>query len=584
MSPQEDPNQSPEKPSVASGSDVLEQNAPASSSGIDETTPRGPITGLNSPVKNSYAQSAGTFQQPGASSGASSVISSTQAGAAAPLAAPTVTASSPSPPTGQTNFASTEGNLLSNTPGGAFVGHDGPPTAAASQKFGLPENKGKRGIKSFLKKKPVIAGLAVLVLSLGFLGYWFGYHNNPSVIYSQAMSNTNKGYEKLIEYADKQSKTNYKSYSGDGKMSIKSDGSTVDGSMSFKGSGGNAAINAELDLGVAKVTFDSIWLENSDKTSDVYLKVTGLKTIGENLAAASPEIANVISKIENTWIYVDPETTKMLSGTNADEPQITSPTNKELISAAKAIGEVNQEYLFTSGDKAVMKVEKKLGKENVEGHNVYKYQVKVDDAQFAEYIKAQKAAIKSSKFYDWLKENNMDEAFESGFDSEVKAAKDGYQDYRTELWVDTDTRLIYKIRTIEAKNPNSYVDVGLDYTGGTEYPFFISGSSKNSGSQTDFRMRIILNSSSDQIKFDFKASEKGTINVSAEGDFTLKPGNESYKVEKPASAKSLSQLLNELGYGELLKQFQASGQTDATGDGDTVSGGIQARAKVGSKS
>ena len=497
--------------------------------------PPGPITGLQNPAV-----------QP-------SVINPSQP---LPPQQPANTQQPLPTPAAQSSFATAHAELSANTPSGAFVGSDGPQTPFSPQKFGFKQSS-KPGIKGTLTKKPIMALIVVAFLGLGFLGFWFGYYNNPKVVYSQAMSNTNKGYEKLVEYTKAESAKKYKSTSGTGKLNIKTSGTDINGTMDFKSSGENAQFNANIDLGIAKINADFVQVQNSKNGSDLYFKISGLKSISS--LAGSPEFEKIISKTENTWIYVDPELAKYLTSSKSTSVMLKDPSTEQIMDAAQKIGEVNKKYLFTSNKQnAVMTVQKSFGKEDVDGHSAYKYQMTINPSQASTWIKAQHDAIKSSKLYDWMKQNDFAETFDEAADNAAKSTKDANKDTAIYMWVDAKTRLIYKVRFNDPKTPDNYFDLGLDYTGGNIYPMFLAFNTKYDQDSTNIKFQLSLDSKTNQMDLNLKAASKGSSAGEFDADFKLKPGNESYKIDKPANAKSLSQLLNELGYGEYIKQLQAS--------------------------
>ena len=463
----------------------------------------------------------------------------------------------PDPVTPQpSNYATAPGNLSANTPSGAFVGSDGAQLPFTPQKFGLNQSS-KSGLKGKFGKKPIIALIVVALLGIGFVAFWFGYYNNPTVVYSQAMKNTNKGYEKLIEYAKNEDGKNYKSASGTGKLNIKTQGTNITGTMNYKSSANNSQFNAVVDLGVAKVNADVIQINNPKNGSDYYFKVSGIKSISS--LAASPEINKIVSKTENVWIYVDPELAKGLEGSDQSSASLKEPTTEQMLDAANKVGEVNKKYLFTTNnDNAVLKVEKAVGKEEVDGHTAFKYEMSVSSTQASAWIKAQFAAIKSSKLYDWMKQNDFAKTFDSAADESAKGAKLDTKNMKLDMWVDAKTRLIYKIRIADKALADSYTDIGLDYKGGSKYPLFMTLNYKYGQDTTKIKFQLTLDSDTDAMGLDLDAVSTGSSSGTFKANFDVKPGNESFKIAKPANAKSLSQLLNELGYGEAIKELQAS--------------------------
>lgn len=144
-----------------------------------------------------------------------------------------------------------------------------------------------------------------------------------------------------------------------------------------------------------------------------------------------------------------------------------------------------------------------------------------------------------------------------------------------DIWMDTGHRVVYKVRLndTEAKNPaDNYVDIGLDYKGGSSYPFFIAGSFKGdqkSDDSVNFKFVTTLDTKAHNTNFKLDVKSSGAAGGTASANFDFKPSTAAIKIEKPASAKPLSQVLSELGYGDVLSQFQAS----------SVNAGVQDTAK-----
>lgn len=135
------------------------------------------------------------------------------------------------------------------------------------------------------------------------------------------------------------------------------------------------------------------------------------------------------------------------------------------------------------------------------------------------------------------------------------------------------------VRFAEKENPvSNYIDVGLDYKGGSDFPFFIAGKSKYDNDTTDVKAVINLNTDTQTTDFtlDIKATgyDTGTFGMK----ISFKPTDQAVKIEKPANAKTLAQVLSELGYGDLLTQLQAYSAAASAGNGSSSGGGVHSRA------
>jgi len=424
-------------------------------------------------------------------------------------------------------------------------------------------------LQSRLKQPRVRAGLlGLLVLIVGAAAFYFGYYNNPSVIYSQGLSRTGKGYDKLINYVDQQSQAKYKSSTGEGSYKLNAGGTVVDGKLAFKGDGNNGEFSFDIGAAGTRVSVDARAIKASD-SADLYLKASGLKGLGS--LAGAPDFDAKLAQLDNNWVFIDHTLLESLNS-SAEKSTFSPPSRQQVLDELKAFGKVNQQYVFTGNkNKAVMKVVKHIGSEKLDGVKTEHYTVALRKDKVKQYFEAQQAALKASKLNDWLKANN----YESGADSlfkELIASTDTIKDSDTfDIWINTSHRILYKVRLTDTKNTKQFVDFGLAYKGGDEYPFFIGGSSPSGDQSTEYKLTATLNSKANSLKLGMQLNGLGLAAGSLQADFTFKPGNESVTVDKPAAAKPLPQVLSDLGYGDLLTELQAM-------SAGAASGGVSSRA------
>lgn len=442
---------------------------------------------------------------------------------------------------------------------GAFVG--GNVGAQANEKVfqpKMPDGSGPKKKRFSFKSKPVLAGIAVLILGAAFAAYYFGYKTNPSVIYSQSLSNTAKGYDKLIEYVDKESKANYKGSTGTGSFVIKSAGYSTDGKIAFKSDDKNGELSFDVGLEGTRVSFDGRLIDSETGSQDIYIKASGIKGLGGLLG--TPELDATLNSLDNQWIVIDHTLLDSLSQEAGAVPakDMLPPTSEQLLSAAQAFGKVNQEYLFsTDKDKAVLTITDKHGMETVDGHSTYHYTVALQKENVKNYIDAQKAALKASKLNAWLKANGYEEVLDSVFIGLKESANTIKPTDTFDMWADVDTRLIYKVRFADDSNAaKNFIDVGLDYKGGDDFPFFIAGEFKDEASKVDVKAVVSLNTETQATNFTMDVKATGASDLTFNTKVSIKPTNQTVKIEKPASAKTLAEVLNQLGYGDLISQLQ----------------------------
>jgi hypothetical protein len=398
---------------------------------------------------------------------------------------------------------------------------------------------------------PII--VAVLVLG-GTAAAYFGYYMNPSVIYSQSLKNTGKGYDTLINYADQQSKLGNKDYTGTGSYKITTAGSSTDGKLAFKGNGENGDLTFDVGFGGTRINADIRTVKSSGTTPDLYVKASGIKGLGT--LTGMPQLDPELAKLDNNWIVIDHTLFDSLTASTAQAatPTTTSPTREQVIDEAHAFGKVNQQYLFsTDKDKAVTKVVKKYGVETVDGRKTYHYKIALQKDNVKKYILAQRDALKATTLNDWLKKNKYDTPVYAGFNDAANSTKDIKSSDTFDMWTDVNRRLVYKVRFNDTTNPaDNYVDVGLNYKGGSDYPFFIAGKSKDSGSTTTFSFVAAVNTKTNNTDLKLDLKTDGSDGVTITSDFNFKPSTTAIKIDKPSAAIPLSQVLTDLGYGDLL--------------------------------
>ena len=372
---------------------------------------------------------------------------------------------------------------------------------------------------------------------------------NPSVIYSQSLGDTGKGYDKLVNYANQESKLNIKGYTGSGSYKVESSGSTVDGKIAFKGSGNNADLTFDVGTQGVRVSTDIRAIKSSSNTPDVYLKFSGIKGLGGAIGA--PDLDPELAKLDGNWILIDHTLIDSLN-TESGQSQMTYPTRAQVLDEASAFGKVNKEYLFsTSKDKAVTKVVKKIGKETVDGHKTYHYVIALQKDNVKKYILAQRDALKGSKLDDWLKKNDYESSVISSFNDAADSTKDIKDSDTYDIWMDTSHRVVYKFRVKDtsANNPaDNYVDIGLNYKGGDDYPFFVSGKSDDgSGLTSTYSFTTDINTKTNRTDFKLDAKDSGSYSDSATAEFGIQPKTSAVSIDKPSSAIPIMQVLNDLG-------------------------------------
>ena len=467
---------------------------------------------------------------------------------------------------------------------------EAPVNSPASPMFGDASNQPPIVLSASKKRWPklvAIAAVAVLLIG-GGAAFYFGYYMNSSVILSQSLGNTGKGYTKLVDYFNTQSKAGYKGSTGSGSYNFKSGTTTTDGKLSFQTDGSNSDTTFDVGLAITRVNVEVRTIKSTGATPDIYLKASGIQGLGSDLLGSS-QTGTAVDQLDNKWIVIDHTLLDNLeSAAGASQASSNTPTEAQIMDEVKAFGQVNQQYVFTTDkNKSVTTVLKKYGVESVGGHKAYHYKMGFNKAHVKQYITAQRDALKRSTLGAWLLKNNDWNSVSDYYNQLEQSANNIKSSDTFDLWSDVHHRVVYKIRVSDTTNPAAnFADIGLDYTGGPSYPFFISGQDNTGGSKDNFALEATLNSKTNQVAFKLSGSSgdsSSSDTTAFSANFTYKPSNASVKVSAPSGAEPLSQVLNQLGLGDLLTELQSSASDSSGGSGasilSSIFGGGQDQAK-----
>ncbi len=410
-------------------------------------------------------------------------------------------------------------------------------------------------------KLAIVAAVSVLLLSLAGAGFYFGYYTNSKLAYGQALNNSGKALSELTNQLIEQPKVAYKGYTGSGTYKVESESFSTDGKLSFKTDDKkNSETTFDVGVGVSRVDVAIKSFPSAGTNPDIYIKAGGIKGLGD---LAGPELGVLTTKYEDKWIVIDhtllDNAQKQLTETNSGVP----PTSEQIISEVNAFSNVNQQYLFsTDKDKAVTVIKEDFGMKTVDGRKVFHYEVGFNKPNLKKYFAAQEKALKASKLDEWIEKNDYSESVEKSFDELTKSVDDIKDSDSFDMYVDVKNRIIYKFRFEDKKNPAAnYVDVGLDYKGGDELPFFVTGKSKDGSSNTTFNVRITGNPETKAVSFKLVAENDASDKTKVTSDFTFKPSTTAITISKPEGAVQLAALFEELGFGDPFGAAASVGET-----------------------
>ncbi len=389
---------------------------------------------------------------------------------------------------------------------------------------------------------PIVVALIAVIIGAGAYGYFGVYMQSPDVVWKKSMQSASDGITELTKITE-----GYKGATYKGSLGIDSPQAV---SVNFEGKmkESNSETSGNLSVMGAKIDFNlnTMGVENSDYP-DIYFKVKGLNTIPD--MGQDPKM---FSQIEDNWFYADHtliaegvNKTQQSSGldTTASNVKFTEEDIKDI---QGKITKLYNDYIFTNDQSKAIFVKGNSTKEDFEGTKTIKYDVTIDKDHLKAFATDAKDTLKTTKLKDMVATDgkSFEEAID--FDKMLKSIDDAdMSKAKITLWADAKKHLIRNVRveSAEAKDDAAIFDLGLDYDGGDEFPFYIKTGTKN-GESVNFGLKINKATKKFTFSSDIDMKELGT--TKAKFTLELTPTNDDVKPEKPAGAKNVTELFSEL--------------------------------------
>jgi hypothetical protein len=397
----------------------------------------------------------------------------------------------------------------------------------------------------------------LLVILLLAAGYVFAFYlpNTPSHLYGDALTNSGKAVDKLIDYSKQESEANYKSWSFSGAVHVKSSSGSYDVNLAGTlGKNMDGSLQSNIDALGEKVNVNvrSV-VASGNTTPDVYFQVTGIKQLLDGFGLKQYD------SLDGKWIVVDHtlletyESAAKHAAGGGSGANIT-PTNAEVQNALDKAQAVNKQYIFTTnGSTAVLTNEKYLGKTTLNGQAADHFQVGYNKAHLEAYVMALGKALDSSQLNHWsttADKKSLSQLLNiSSLQQSVKRAN---TKYTFDMWVDTKTPLVSKVSFTDPYKSSSVFSIAQNYTGGSTYPFVMTYNGKDGTNPDKGTLNLTLNTRTHQTAFALADNEQSSSgNTTSTANFTLTPSNKSVTVTAPKGAESIDKLLISLDLGGL---------------------------------
>jgi hypothetical protein len=410
-------------------------------------------------------------------------------------------------------------------------------------------------VKPSKRKLFIIAGVALaFVASLGVYAFAYYLPNKPENVWKNALSNTSKGYQRLVDYAQSEElKNKYKTGDVDGSFSFDSTGFTTDGTFKVSADDKDMKLSADFGIGVGRMDVSAIIKQaNGSEVPDVYLKVSGITGLG-NLAGLP-----MLDTLNNRWIAID-HTFFDSFVEDGEAPSV--PKEEDITEVTEVVGRVSDKYIFTTNkEDAAFTMRKYVGKEKQDGKDTMHYKVSPNKDNLKRFIEELATELDKTKLNDWVKETNSKSLSEL---LELESAKnavdnlEGSEEF--DAWVNTDTRLLHKIKFTDANQPEkNFAELVFNYSGGAEMPIALNVSSKQGTTETTGTFGLTVNTDTDQfkVKIDIKENTDGA-ETSTKLDLTAKPGDD-IDADVPKDAVSLVEAMDMIGLGDYFNALIGS--------------------------
>lgn len=397
-----------------------------------------------------------------------------------------------------------------------------------------------------------VIGAAILIGGSAAAYFGLVVPNQPENIWKAALNNTAAGYDKFVDYGDKQKDT--KGGSIKGTFKFDSPEMVIDGSIDGKFDKKNSNINLDAGAAGTRLKFNLLTnIPDGASMPDIYVKAEGLDGLAGLLGGGDPAAGEMLAGLNNQYYFIDHTLLEQYenqaiggaaSGVNDIKPE-------DVVDLLKQFGEVNKEYVFTTDEsKAIFAVKEEVVKETVDGRDVFHFKVAVKKEQ----LKAWNQAV-----CDRLVDHKVVKALSTGTSDEDRKKEcldtsdiDSVDENKTaDVWVDMKTKLIRTVRVTD--DDNNHVDFGLLYDGGDEYPLYMTMKNQERGDTT---VKVTLNTKTNSVALVVDAGIKSDGQESnIDATLTFQPSNEAVDFTKPEGAKSLS---------DLIAPFMGAGLTEPT--------------------
>lgn len=430
---------------------------------------------------------------------------------------------------------------------------------------GIGASSKKRSAK--MTRMAIAALASLLVLAGG--AYVFGYYvpNRPANVYRSALNNTSAGYDQLVKYmTTTANKKSFNNVEAKGTFRFSGSGVSTDGAFEAHSDGKNTSFSGDVGLATSRIRLNGLAKDAANSDSpDLYLKISGIK--GMETLYGVPGL----DSLDSQWVAVDhtlfdtlAQQSGQLEGLDA-KSGVSMPKQADITQAAQVIGAEADKYLFSTDDKtAVLHMDSFVGKETVDGKSTNHYKVTPSKDHLKAFATDLAKALDKSDLNKWAKDSYGSPLSKVlNVKAITRQADNVKRDTTFDVWVNAKTKLVHKIRFSDSRDSaHNYTEFGLNYGGGSEYPFFMRIVENSDGAASLGVFNLSLNTDTNAMNFAVNAKNTpsdATQKTVMAFDFTAKPSSGGVQATAPSDTISLSEALSRVGLGDYLDLLTQGG-------------------------
>jgi hypothetical protein len=344
-----------------------------------------------------------------------------------------------------------------------------------------PEPINQQPSKKSKKVPLLIAGIVLIILLSA--GYVFGFYlpNRPENVWQTGINRSGDVIEKLtseVTSADALQEIKKSELSINGNITVPEGTFSANLLAKYDETKLDAQLNVTLQEEDINLTANLLAeMTEGQRFPDTYIKMKGFSGLG--LESLLPGV----NTLEDQWIAITAVYLEELASESIELDSITTEFNTDAITAndiselSQALTQTSNEYLFTTDeDKAVLRNNQFVARENIEGTDAFHYHVSLNANNSARYCSELAKNIMSTNAFKKIAEANDEEISEliSEASKECESIKDEIDEEEVfSMWIDAKYKLIHRLRFYEnSVDSDAYMDIGQTYKGGDELTFF----------------------------------------------------------------------------------------------------------------